>query len=183
MRHSAILDRLTTRMIYQLEVKLGLARFIFPPAGGWRLTMDIDAMEKAKGQQHSPGKAERAASALSQLEDLGVTIGAHKLFGRVDVVAEHDDGRLRLVEVEGESGRQREQALYSAIGQVVLSMKLWHDQVGYGLAVPDSREWVKQMRKIPSEVTTLLRLERYLIGQNQATSIEPGAEIPDWSRG
>ena len=90
---------------------------------------------------------------------------------------------LRLVEVEGESGRQREQALYSALGQLLLSMKIWNDQVTYGIAVPDTREWWCQLQKIPLELTKRLRLWRYSVGVNSCTSIDPGCVIPDWSRG
>jgi hypothetical protein len=169
--------------LYQLEVKLGLARFPFQKAAGWRVTVHVDPMEIGRGGRHSRGKVKRANEALRQLRSLGVTIGAHKLFGPVDVVAEHDRGALRLVEVEGESGRQREQALYSSLGQLLLSMKIWGDDVAYGIAVPDTREWVRQLQKIPKEVTTQLRLWRYLVMPNAVTSIEPGMQIPDWERG
>lgn len=35
--------------LYQLEIKLGLARFAFQASAGWRLTMHIDAMERGVG--------------------------------------------------------------------------------------------------------------------------------------
>src|SRR5438132_146370 len=142
---------MTTTGMYQLEVKLGLARSAFPPGSGWRLTMHIDPMERGIGGKHPPGKVKRVNAALRELLELGVVIGTHKQFGPVDVVADHEDGALRLIEVEGESGRQREQALYSSLGQLFLSMRLWSDAVGYGIAVPDMREWVRQVRKIPTD--------------------------------
>ena len=169
--------------LYQLEVKLGLARFPFQKAAGWRITMHIDPMEKGKGGKHPRGKVRRANEGLRQLRALGVTIGAHKLFGPVDVVAEHRERGTRLVEVEGESARQREQALYSSLGQLLLSMKNWSDDIAYGIAVPDTREWWRQLEKIPLELTKRLRLWRYSVGVNSCTSIEPGMEIPDWERG
>src|SRR5438034_5042037 len=170
-------------MLYQLEVKLGLARFPFQKAAGWRVTVHVDPMELGSGGKQSRGKAKRATEALHQLRSLGVTIGSHKLFGPVDVVAEHDRGALRLVEVEGESGRQREQALYSSLGQLLLSMKIWGDDIAYGIAVPDTREWWRQLEKIPLELTKRLHLWRYSVGVNSCTSIEPGIDIPDWGRG
>ncbi len=146
--------------------------------------MHIDPMERAMGGKHSRGKTKRVNGALRELHKLGVVIGTHKQFGPVDVVAENDRGETRLVEVEGESGRQREQALYSSLGQLLLSMKLWGDGVAYGIAVPDTREWVRQVRKIPTELTKRLRLWRYFVmTPNSMTIVEPGMEIPDWARG
>ncbi len=145
--------------------------------------MHIDPMEKGMGGKHSPGKVKRVNAALRELRKLGVVIGTHKQFGPVDVVADHEKGDIRLIEVEGESGRQREQALYSSLGQLLLSMKLWSDSMGYGIAVPDTREWVRQVQKIPTEVTKRLHLWRYLVGLNSVTTIEPGEVIPDWGRG
>ena len=112
-----------------------------------------------------------------------MVIGTHKQFGQVDVVTDHEHGALRLIEVEGESGRQREQALYSSLGQLLLSMKLWSDEVGYGIAVPDTREWVRQVQKIPSDLNKRLHLWRYLVGLNSMSIAEPGEVIPDWGRG
>ncbi len=64
-------------------------------------------------------------------------------------------------------------------------MKLWGDYVGYGIAVPDTREWVRQVRKIPTELTTRLNLSRYLVGLDldSVTTIGPGEEISDLGRG
>ncbi len=174
---------MTTTALYQLEVKLGLARSAFPAAAGWHLTMHIDPMERGTGGKHPPDKMKRVDAALRELRRLGVTIETHKQFGPVDVVAKHEQEGLRLIEVEGESGRQREQALYSSLGQLLLSMKIWSDDVAYGIAVPDTREWVRQVRKIPTELTKRLRLWRYVVGLNSVTTIEPGMEIPDWGRG
>lgn len=65
-----------------------------------------------------------------------------------------------------------------------MSMKLWSDGVAYGIAVPDTREWMMQVKKIPTEVTARLHLWRYLVGpENSVTIIEPGTVIPDWGRG
>ncbi len=69
------------------------------------------------------------------------------------------------------------------LGQLLLSMKLWGAGVGYGIAVPDTREWVRQVQKIPTEVTKRLHLWRYLVRLNSVTTVEPGTVIPDWGRG
>lgn len=169
--------------LYQLEVKVGLARFAFPRAEGWRVSIHVDPMEIGRGGRQTRGKVKRAKAAMRELEKLGVKLGIHKLYGAIDVVAEGDGGQTRFVEVEGESSRQREQALYSALGQLMLSMKLWSDDVSYGIAVPDTREWWNQLRKIPLQLTKRLKLWRYSVGVNSCTSIGPGTSIPDWSRG
>jgi hypothetical protein len=65
-----------------------------------------------------------------------------------------------------------------------MSMKLWGDYVGYGIAVPDTREWVHQVRKIPTDLTNRLHLWRYFVGPGSSvTTVGPGESIPDWGRG
>lgn len=56
-----------TTGLYQLEVKLALARAAFPVAEGWRLTIHVDPMEEGKGGKHQPGKVERVNAALREL--------------------------------------------------------------------------------------------------------------------
>jgi len=85
--------------------------------------MHVDPMEAGRGGKHTRGKIKRAKVALRELEKLGVSLGTHQLFGPIDVIAE-GDRETCFVEVEGESARQKEQALYPALGQLVLSMKL-----------------------------------------------------------
>ncbi|HWP02252.1 MAG TPA: hypothetical protein VNL96_02245 [Gemmatimonadaceae bacterium] len=140
-------------------------------------------MERAKGGTHLPDKAERAAGALAGLRELGASLGRHKLFGRVDLVAEHPTRGTRLLEVEADSSRQREQAMYSALGQILLSMKLQSPDVRYGLAVPDSAEWINQLRKIPPTIAQKLSLDLYAVGSDHVQVFEAGTTIPDWSRG
>jgi hypothetical protein len=120
----------STTALYQLEVKLGLARGAFPPGSGWQLTMHIDPMERGVGGKHPPGKVKRVNAALRELRKLGVIIGTHKQFGPVDVVADHEKGGLRLIEVEGESGKQREQALYSSLGRQLRTRGSGSDRCG-----------------------------------------------------
>ena len=51
-----------------------------------------------------------------------------------------------VIEVEGESSRQKEQAVYSAFGQIVLLMRP-DTNVRYGIAVPDTPSWEGQNGK------------------------------------
>ena len=152
--------------VYQLEVKASLARHLFPADRGWRVTVDIDAMERARGGTHSPGKAERAAAAEAELRALGALIGAHPEFGRADLVAEHPTEGTVVVEVEGQSSRQREQAVYSALGQALLSMRRFDGRISYAIAVPDEEAWRRQVAKIPIEVRRRLNLRALLVSSS-----------------
>ena len=150
--------------VYQLEVKRWLIAYRFPPSAGWNVTVDIDAMERAKGGQHKPEKAGRARAAEEALVNMGVTIGAHPDFGRADIVAEHPKNGTFIVEVEGASSKQKEQAVYSALGQLVLQM---HGRKhGFVLAVPDDTAWEKQLKKIPPHARATLCLSCVLVSES-----------------
>lgn len=149
--------------MYQLEVKYLLVRHFFPPEEGWNVTVDIDAMERAKGNQHKADKKRIVEIAEKNLVELGATIGPHPLYGRVDVVAEHPVKGLHLIEVEGKSSKQKEQAMYSALGQAILMMDQPSNRNIFGLAVPDAPEWERQVSKIPVRVKNILSLKVYLV--------------------
>ncbi len=127
------------------------------------MRVDIDAMERAKGGQHKPDKAKRARAAEAALVEMGVTIGVHAEFGRADVVAEHATKGSFIAEVEGTSSRQKEQALYSALGQLVLQMHGREHR--FVVAVPDEASWEDQMRKIPTHARTTLGLSCVLVSE------------------
>ena len=151
--------------MYQLEVKRWLVAYRFPPAEGWSVTVDIDAMERAKGGQHNPDKAERARVAEAGLRSCGATIGPNPNFGRADIVAEHPERGRFIAEVEGNSSRQKEQAVYSALGQLVLQMRSCND--GFVLAVPDDPAWERQINKIPLRAREALSLTCLLVSENR----------------
>jgi hypothetical protein len=147
--------------MFQIEVKRWLVNYRFPPSGGWKVTVDIDSMERANGGTHTEGKAERAREAEAALIELGATIGKHPIFGRADVVAQHQDHGLWLVEVEGQSSKQKEQAMYSALGQLVLQMK--GEPLHAAVAVPNEPAWEKQLVKVPHHARQLLGLTCILV--------------------
>lgn len=155
--------------MYQLEVKRWLVEYNFPPSDGWKVTVDIDAMERANGGQHNTDKAERASIAETALKEMGVTIGAHPQFGRADIVAEHQEKGLFIVEVEGISSKQKEQAIYSALGQLLLQMK--EEKYKFVLAVPDDESWVRQVNKIPSYAKARLGLSCALVSKSSVRVI------------
>lgn len=160
--------------MYQIEVKAALVEHCFHPGKGWSVTVDLDSMERAKGGQHPPDKKERAAKAELALRALGVTIGAHSRFGRADMVAIHPEYGTIVLEVEGDSSRQREQAMYSALGQAMLVMHSFDAGVVYGIAVPDRDDWLRQVSKIPAAVAERLCLQVFAVGVESVRSLGGG---------
>ena len=149
--------------MYQLEVKRWLVAYRFPLSDGWDVTVDIDSMERGAAGQHPPDKRSIAADCETWLREQGVKIVAHPLYGRADLVAKKEGFGTVVVEVEGDSSRQREQSMYSALGQIVLSMRDPSTEVNYGLAFPDHGSWESQLNKIPSRIRELLRLRLFLV--------------------
>jgi len=94
-------------------------------------------------------------------------------FGRADVVAEHPDRGMFVVEVEGRSSRQKEQALYSALGQLVLQMK--GAKHHFVLAVPDDSSWERQLQKVPVHARNVLGLSCVLVSDQGVRDAPSGA--------
>ena len=157
--------------MYQLEVKRWLVSHKFPIADGWDVTIDIDSMERGEKGQHPPDKRQIAAECEAWLRTQGVKIVAHPLYGRADLVAAKEGVGTIVVEVEGDSSKQKEQAMYSALGQVVLSMRDPSPQITYALAVPDSEQWERQLTKVPTQIQDLLRLQLWLVSAISVRSI------------
>ncbi len=145
--------------MYQVEVKLRLIRKLFSPSQGWVVHCHLDGMELGKGGQQPASKAKIAAQCVAELDALGITRACHAQFPRADVVAiRSSTGEAHLVEVEGTSSRQREQAVYSALGQLLFKMceapQLGH--LAYGLAVPDEAKWRGYLERIPVTIRRAL---------------------------
>jgi len=147
--------------MYQIEVKRHLIEKRFNPSDGWVVTVDLDAMEMGKGPYNTQHKRDSALIHRQWMENNGITIHAHKKFGRADVVATHSNHGTVLVECEGDTRKQKEQAIYSALGQLLLQMD--GEARRYGLAVPNSSEWEIQVNKIPNHVKKMLNLTIYLV--------------------
>jgi hypothetical protein len=115
-------------------------RYCPPPQ--WEVLVDIDASEEGRtgsrpvtdeGRARQQQMREAAATAFSELQRLGVSVGGNRadwyrkhglpqLKGDRDVVAFNAKKRRYLIaEVEGESSGQPEQKLYKAIGQIVMA--------------------------------------------------------------
>jgi hypothetical protein len=157
--------------MYQLEVKRWLVFYKFPVEAGWDVTIDIDSMERGEKGQQPAGKQTIATECELWLRSQGVKIIAHPLYGRADLVAHKEDVGTFLVEVEGDSSRQKEQAMYSALGQIVLSMRDPSPTITYALAVPDADKWAAQFRKVPSRIRELLRLQLWLVSEAGVRSV------------
>jgi hypothetical protein len=157
--------------MYQLEVKRWLVFHKFPVSNGWDVTIDIDAMERGQNGQHPPDKREIAAECEAWLRAQEAKIVAHPLYGRADLVAAKESEGTYVVEVEGDSSRQKEQTMYSALGQVVLSMRDPSPQITYALAVPDTESWERQMKKVPGWICEQLRLRLWLVSETGVRSV------------
>lgn len=157
--------------MYQIEVKALLVKHRFRPSAGWRVTMDLDAMELGIGGIHPPGKLERAADLKKALHTEGVTLGAHPDYKRADLVAVHSAEGTWVLEVEGDSGRPPLQAMYSSIAQVMLAMTRFGSDIAYGIAVPDSPEWERQLRKVPAPAQQRLGLRLLLVSSESVREL------------
>ena len=152
------------RSMYEIEVKRYLVEHQFPASQGWSVAIHLDAMEYAKGGQQPADKSERARRAMEWLETAGVKIGADPEFGHADLVARKPGTATTVVEVKGDGARQKEQALYAAFGQAVLTMRE-DPSVRYGLAVPDDPAWERQVQKFPAHICSKLSLTLWLVGK------------------
>lgn len=151
--------------MYQLEVKRYLIENMFHPRDGWNVLVDIDAMERAKGDLQKPDKKERVEIAEQAIVDAGASIGAHPVYGRVDIIAAHSELGTYLVEVEGKSSRPKVQAVYSALGQTILLMDKPEINITHVLAVPDQKDWEFQINKIPTRIKNILNMECFLVSK------------------
>ena len=147
----------------QIEVKYHIIEKLFLPSVGWSVTVDLDPMEMGKGKQNPDGKRALAQTYRKLLENIGVHIGADERFGRADIVARHPEKGCFIIECEGDTRKQKEQAMYSALGQILLIMSAQDAETHYGLAFPNSDEWRKQLSKIPKTVCQKLNLKLYLV--------------------
>ncbi len=107
-----------------------------------------------KGRGKSP-KPVSAGSEAPESMSVCIQIGVAWTLSRKNLA-------IYLVEVEGDAAKQREQAMYSALGQLLLLME---QPMGarFCLAVPDTREWRAQRAKVPRRVVELLSLEFFLV--------------------
>lgn len=153
--------------MYQLEVKYNLIKNMFNPNHGWDVIVDIDSMERGKGSQNKPEKIERVKISEEKLIQLGVKINNKTPYGRVDILALHPVHGIHLIEVEGKSSKQKEQALYSALGQIILLINEKTKDLNYGIAVPDNTNWETQLRKLPNYIKEKLNIKCYLVSDEE----------------
>lgn len=62
--------------------------------------------------------------------------------------------------------------MYSALGQIVLSMCNPSAEIIYALAVPDEEKWAMQLRKVPNRIRELLQLQLWLVSETGVRSVE-----------
>ena len=161
------------QLIYQIEVKRYLVKHLFLPSDGWKVVVDIDAMERGISGQQPPGKREIAKRNEAYIREHGVRIGAHPVYKRADVVTIHPAKGTFVTEVEGRSSSQLEQKMYSALGQLLLAMTWFEDNLVYRIAAPGLPEWELQFEKFPPQVCRRLSLRRLLVSEEGVRSLEP----------
>lgn len=149
----------------QIEVKQKLAELRFPPAGGWRLSVHLDGMERCSGENHPVRRREAANRCIGWFDTNGVMIRGDEQLGKADFVARHDNGDFYLIEVEGDSSRQPDQAMYSALGQLLIRRYLAPD-ARIGIAVPDSEKWRRQLGRLPAKLLEDLGLHLFFVGED-----------------
>lgn len=157
--------------MYQLVVKYHIVKFFLESDNGWEFYMHIDPMERAQGTQHKPDKKDLVLAAEKKLKELGVRFTNKPKFEKVDIYAEHPKFGKFLIEVEGKSSKQKEQALYSALGQLVLKMNGNTDINHYCLAFPDTKEWEITALKIPKYIKEFLKLKIFLVSESKLREI------------
>ena len=154
--------------MYEIEVKKHLVHRLFPRAGGWTVTVHLDGSELGTAGCQSREKQVIAAALRNELIQEGVTVGVHPYFGAVDLVAEKQGTTPVIVEVKGDTNGQPEVQLYSALGQLILSMDAPPSERRYAIAMPDSPIWEAQFEKIPRRVPLALGFEMWLVGDGGA---------------
>ena len=101
----------------------------------------------------------------------------------MDFVAEQASSHRHLIEVEGDSSRQKDQALYSCLSQLVMVMKSWGEWDHYGIAVPGTPGWQRQLARIPREVRERLSIDLYVAPPSgPVRHIRPHEEVPRQAR-
>lgn len=148
-------------MLYQIEVKRLLAEHLI--GQGYEVCLHVDPMEICRGGVHPPGKEEKAKECIAWFERNGVRCEKDRDYGKADLVARHRRRGTLVVEVEGTASKPKSQALYSALGQLLLRKHGGYPEATYGLAVPNDLGWKKQLGRIPLALCTKERLSLYLV--------------------
>ena len=146
--------------MYKLEIKAALISAKFLPGNGWAVCVNIDGSEKGLKDANKRARVEPAERIIRSAK---VRIGRHSVFGAKDIVAEHPQLGTIVLKAIGLSRKQPEQELYSALGQLILSMDQLNGSVIYVVAAPDEPEWVEWMTRVPLALRQALHLELWAI--------------------
>lgn len=160
-------------MIYQVEVKRHLAAYL--KAKGYEVGVHLDPMEICRGGNHPPGKLEKAEECLEWFGNHGVVCAVDRDYGKADLVARHETMSTLVVEVEGKGSKPKSQALYSALGQLLLRKYGEYPRASFALAVPDDRQWINQLARMPASLCEEQCLALYLVSSDRVTLYAPEA--------
>ncbi len=154
--------------MYKLEVKRWLVEYKFPPKDGWEVTVKIHPMERAIGNQHKPDKKERVKVAEDALISMQASICPNTKYGQ-DILAKHPRYGSYIGVVEGISSKQKKQAIYSALGKLILHMK--NNKYIHFIGVPDDALWAKELYNIPLYVRNNISLICFLVSEERVRQI------------
>ena len=152
--------------MHQIQVKQFLIAKKFPPTEGWSVSVHLDGMELGRGFQNPVGKRSVAEKCRRWFERNGVRTGPNREYNNLDIVAVHKSAGTHLIEVEGDTRRQPEQAIYCALGQLICKTPEDGSNSILGIAVPNSPKWEELLQRIPRSVRDRLKLKAYLVDDN-----------------
>jgi hypothetical protein len=152
---------------YQIEVK----RYLLDhKIDLWDdVVVDIDAEELGKDDLFKKLQSDESIRCLNDF------IGVNEY--RTDIKATDRATKEKyFIEVEGFSSKQQDQAFYSALSQIILRIE--NNGVNkYGIAVPFTNSWIKQISKISTYIRSTLKIHLFLVDKNNVIEIQPNEDI------
>lgn len=160
-----ILEGNHLKTLYQIEVKRYLAADFLRK--GWSPSVHLDPMEICRGGTHPEDKLQKAQNCLRWFQSNGVEINVDRDYGKADLVARKVNHQPWVIEVESKSSKLKSQALYSAMGQSIIRKYGDFPDARYGIAVPDTTGWKRELKRVPARLMKELRLTLFLVSSHR----------------
>jgi hypothetical protein len=155
-------------MMKQAEMKYFIISKCFN-SGNWKIIVDLDGQEEDREKYKE--KLEKEYMVITKGGKQQNTY-LYTFLHRPDIYAE-DSNSVYIIEVEGGDPKQKETKIYSALGQIMFSMvddKLKTKKILYGLAIPDNKDWIRVLNKLP-KINVRQRLQLYIFLINSVGDI------------
>lgn len=154
---------------YQIEIKKYLVNHKRKHKLWKDIIVDIDAEEVGKDDSLKKSQSDECVLHLNAFK------GVNEY--RTDIKATDILTKKNYyIEVEGFSSKQQEQAFYSALSQIILRMKNKSDNI-YGIAVPNTESWIKQVSKISKYIRSILNIHLFLVDKKDVIEVQPCEDI------